>query len=109
MKVALAEKGHLCSGQHKTAQLYVPRLRPFPIPRPISSKNSTGGNYAHGSPYYKLLQTEVAALAQALHGAAGVKEQAAKHQLRKIDRAINSLKSKLAALKKEKVALQKRA
>ncbi|MCP4409844.1 MAG: hypothetical protein GY807_19285, partial [Gammaproteobacteria bacterium] len=80
----------------------------FPSPAPISSKNSTGGNYAHGSPYYKLLRTEVAALAQALHGAAGVKEQAAKHQLRKINREINSLKRKLAALEKEKAALQER-
>ncbi len=64
-------------------------------------------NYAHGSPYYKLLQTEVAALAQALHGAAGVKEQAAKHQLRKINRDINSLKRKLASLEKQKIELQK--
>ncbi len=51
----------------------------------------------------------MAALAQALHGAAGVKEQAAKHQLRKINEEINSLKRKLAALAKEKAALQKRA
>ncbi len=66
-------------------------------------------NYAHGNPYFKLLRTEVAALAQALHGAAGVKEQVAKHQLQRINREINSLKRKLAALEKEKAALQKRA
>ncbi|MCP4357336.1 MAG: hypothetical protein GY796_04875 [Chloroflexi bacterium] len=64
----------------------------FSSPVPISSKSSTRGNYAHGNPYYKLLRTEVAVLAQELHGAAGVKEQAAKHQLRKINGEINSLK-----------------
>ncbi|MCP4426120.1 MAG: MFS transporter, partial [Chloroflexi bacterium] len=79
----------------------------FSSPVSISSKSSTRGNYAHGNPYYKLLRTEVAALAQALHGAAGVKEQAAKHQLRKSNREINSLKRKLAALEKQKAALQK--
>ena len=62
-------------------------------------------NYAHGNPYFRLLRNEVKSLAQALHGAKGVKEQEVKHKLQKITKEINSLKRKLASLEKQKIEL----
>ncbi len=62
-------------------------------------------NYAHGNPYFRVLRTEVEALAIKLHGNKAVKDQEIKHQLRKINREINSLKRKLASLEKQKVEL----
>lgn len=62
-------------------------------------------NYAHGNPYFKLLRVEVQLLAQELHGVAGVQAQEIKHQLQKVNREINSLKRKLAALEKQKLKL----
>jgi len=61
--------------------------------------------YAHGNPYFKLLRVEVQALAHELHGVKGVKIQEIKHQLQTINREINSLKRKLAALEKQKLDL----
>lgn len=60
---------------------------------------------AHGNPYYKLLRVEVEALALELYGAAAMEEQAFKHQLRQIDKEINSHKRKLTALKKQRLKL----
>jgi hypothetical protein len=62
-------------------------------------------NYAHGNPYFKLLRSEVESLAKELNGADGVKKQALKSKLQKIDSEIRSLKRKVAALEKEKIAL----
>jgi len=62
-------------------------------------------NYAHGNPYFKLLRAEVESLAYELHGAEGAREQEVKHELQKINREINSLKRKLAALEKQKIEL----
>lgn len=62
-------------------------------------------NYAHGNPYYKLLRSEVKSLAFELRGAGGVKEQEFNHQLKTINTEINSLKRKLSALEKQKIAL----
>ncbi len=60
---------------------------------------------AHGNPYFKLLRMEVEALALELRGAAAMEEQAFQHQLRQIDKAINSHKRKLTALNKQRIAL----
>ena len=62
-------------------------------------------NVAHGNPYFRLLRIEVESLALELHGAKGVEEQELKHKLQIINKEINSLKRKLAALEKQKVAL----
>ena len=62
-------------------------------------------NYAHGNPYYKVLRSEVKALAQELHGVNAVEDQALKHQLNEINKQINSLKRKLKSLEKEKARL----
>jgi len=62
-------------------------------------------NYAHGNPYYKLLRSEVKALAKELHGVNAVEDQALKHQLSEINKQINSLKRKLKSLEKEKAGL----
>jgi hypothetical protein len=64
-------------------------------------------NYAHGNPYYKFLRSEVKALAQELHGANKVEDQALKHQLNEINKQINSLKRKLKSLEREKAGLIK--
>lgn len=63
-------------------------------------------SYAHGNPYYKLLRSEVEALALELHGRAGMKEFERLHELRQVKREINSLKRKLSALEKQKSKLQ---
>lgn len=57
---------------------------------------------AHGNPYYKLLRLEVEALALELHGEAAMEDQAFGHQLRQIDKEINSHKRKLSALNKQR-------
>jgi len=62
-------------------------------------------NYAHGNPYFRLLRDEVKSLANELHGPKGVEEQEVKHELRKVNREINSLKRKLASLEKQKIEL----
>lgn len=62
-------------------------------------------NYAHGNPYYKLLRSEVKALAEELHGKEAMKNQELKHELAVITREINSLKRKLIALEKRKIEL----
>lgn len=62
-------------------------------------------NSAHGNPYFRLLRVEVESLALELLGANGVKELEIKHKLRTINTEINSLKRKLAALEKNKIAL----
>ena len=60
---------------------------------------------AHGNPYFKLLRVEVEALVLELYGAAAMEEQAFKHQLRQIDKEINSHKRKLTALNKQRIEL----
>ena len=65
-------------------------------------------NYAHGNPYYKLLRSEVEALAYELRGAAGMEAQKIEHELKQVNREINSLKRKLSALEKQKSELLKR-
>lgn len=62
-------------------------------------------NYAHGNPYYKLLRSEVKLLAIELHGAEGVKEVEISHKLKTISTEMNSLKRKLSALEKQRIAL----
>ena len=62
-------------------------------------------NYAHGNPYFRVLRTEVEALAIELHGKKGAEDQEIKHKLRTLNREINSLKRKLASLEKQKVEL----
>ena len=62
-------------------------------------------NVAHGNPYFRLLRNEIESLALELHRAKGVEEQELKHKLQIINKEINSLKRKLAALEKQKVAL----
>jgi len=59
-------------------------------------------NYVHGNPYYRLLRAEVESLAKILHGNDGVQEHAEKHELRLINKEINSLKRKLVPLEKRK-------
>ncbi len=62
-------------------------------------------NYAHGNPYFRVLRTEVEALAIELHGNKAVEDQEVKHKLRTLTIEINSLKRKLASLEKQKVEL----
>ena len=64
-------------------------------------------NYAHGNPYFRLLRDEVESFARELHGTKGAEEQEVKHKLREINKAINSLKRKLASLEKERIELMK--
>jgi hypothetical protein len=64
-------------------------------------------NYAHGNPYCRLLRNEVESLARELHGRKGAEEQEVKHKLNEIDKAMNSLKRKLASLEKQKMELMK--
>ena len=62
-------------------------------------------NYAHGNPYFRVLRTEIEALAIELQGNKAVENQKIKHKLRTLTREINSLKGKLASLEKQKVEL----
>lgn len=62
-------------------------------------------SYAHGNPYFKLLRSEVKALAEELHGKGNVEKQELKHKLAIISREINALKRKLATLEKQKAEL----
>jgi hypothetical protein len=62
-------------------------------------------NYAHGNPYFRVIRTEIEALAAELHGKKAVENQKIKHKLRTLTREINSLKRKLASLEKQKVEL----
>ena len=64
-------------------------------------------NYAHGNPYFRLLRNEVESLARELHGTKGAEEQEVKHKLNEINKAINSLKRKLASLEKQRIELIK--
>lgn len=64
-------------------------------------------NYAHGNPYFRLLRSGVKSLVQELHGANQAEKQENKHKLQKINREINSLKRKIAALEKQKIELTK--
>jgi septal ring factor EnvC (AmiA/AmiB activator) len=64
-------------------------------------------NYAHGNPYFRLLRNEVESLARELHGTKGTREQEVKHKLSEINKAINSLKRKLASLEKQRIELMK--
>jgi DNA mismatch repair ATPase MutS len=69
-------------------------------------------NSAHGNPYFRLLRVEVKSLAQELHGSKYVEEHEVKHNIRKINKEINSLKRKLASLEKQKfelIEIQKQA
>ena len=62
-------------------------------------------NYAHGNPYFRVLRTEVEALALELRGSKAVEDQKIKHKLRTINREISSLKRKLTSLEKQKAEL----
>ena len=62
-------------------------------------------NYAHGNPYFKLIRSEVKSLAKALHGAKALEEHEENVRLKNLNREINSLKRKLTALEKQKIAL----
>ena len=62
-------------------------------------------NYAHGNPYYRVLRSEIEALALELHGNKRMEDQANNHKLKKINREINSLKRKLSSLEKKKIQL----
>lgn len=64
-------------------------------------------NYAHGNPYFRLLRDEVESFTRELHGTKGAEEQEVKHKLREINKAINSLKRKLASLEKERIEIMK--
>ena len=75
------------------------------IQRMKSGKLQYRKNYAHGNPYFRLLRSEVKALAQELHGDERVENQEVKHQLSKINKEINGLKRKLKSLEKEKARL----
>ncbi|MEA1053569.1 hypothetical protein U5801_27740 [Lamprobacter modestohalophilus] len=57
-------------------------------------------NYAHGSPYFKLLRVEVKSLALELRGANYLKEKEFEYQLGKVTSEINSLKRKLSSLER---------
>ena len=62
-------------------------------------------NYAHGNPYFRVLRVEVKALALELHGNKMVEDDEFTHELREINREINSLKRKLVSLEKQKIKL----
>ena len=62
-------------------------------------------NYAHGNPYYKLLRSEVEALALEMHGSKGIEEQKIEYELKKINTEINSCKRKLTSFEKQKFVL----
>lgn len=65
-------------------------------------------NYAHGNPYFKLLRSEVAAVAYELRGKEGMESQKVEHELKQVNREINSLKRKLSSLEKQKSELLER-
>ena len=62
-------------------------------------------NYSHGNPYYRVLRSEVEKFAKEIHGTDGLKEQKHQHQLKEINKQINSMKRKLKKLEKEKAKL----
>lgn len=62
-------------------------------------------NSAHGSPYYRLLRTEVRALAVELRGAKHFEKQQIEHQIKNATKEINSCKRKQKSLEKEKAIL----
>ena len=59
-------------------------------------------NYSHGNPYYRVLRSEVEKFAKEIHGVDGLKEQKYRHQLKEINKQINSLKRKFKKLEKER-------
>ena len=59
-------------------------------------------NYSHGNPYYRVLRSEVEKLAMELKGREGMRKQRTEHQLKELNKQINSLKRKLKSLEKEK-------
>lgn len=65
-------------------------------------------NVAHGNPYFRLLRSEVKALVCELYGPNHLEAQAVKHQLKIVNREINSLKRKLKALERQKADLIER-
>ncbi len=65
-------------------------------------------NYAHGNPYFRLLRSELRSLVYELYGPSYLEDQAVKHQLKKVNREINSLKRKLKSLEKQKAELIER-
>jgi hypothetical protein len=65
-------------------------------------------NYAHGNPYYRLLRVEVETLARELRGQHAAEEQEIVHKLQLIDKEMNSIKRRLSALEKQKIALLER-
>jgi hypothetical protein len=65
-------------------------------------------NYAHGNPYYRLLRIEVEKLARELRGQHAAEEQEIVHKLQLIDKEINSVKRRLAALERQKIELLER-
>ncbi|MBK6998519.1 MAG: hypothetical protein IPH35_00565 [Rhodoferax sp.] len=70
-----------------------------------SGKLQCRQQWAHGNPYFKLFRTEVEALALALRGAEGLKEQEMAHKLKTVNTEINSLKRKLITLEKQRMEL----
>jgi len=65
-------------------------------------------NVAHGNPYFRLLRSEVKSLVCELYGPNHLEAQAVKHQLKKVNREINSLKRKLKSLERQKAELIER-
>jgi hypothetical protein len=59
-------------------------------------------NYTHGNPYYRVLRSEVEKFAKEIHGVDGLQKQKNQHQLKEINKQINSLKRKLKSLEKER-------
>jgi hypothetical protein len=62
-------------------------------------------SYAHGNPWFKLLRSEVEALARELRGEGYAEAQRIKYRLQTIDSEMRRLKRQVAALEKEKHAL----
>ena len=65
-------------------------------------------NDAHGNPYFRLLRSEVKSLVCELYGPNHLEAQAVQHQLKKVNREINSLKRKLKSLGRQKAELIER-
>ena len=64
-------------------------------------------NYAHGSPYYKLVRSEVKSLLVDLRGENGAQKQIDNEKLKSIDKEIRSLKRKISVLEKQRSELSK--